>query len=133
MRANGAPVLFGFYSRSFAFIRGFCFLTPANPKSAMPTFRYQAIDHKGRGIKGMMPAHDESNLEQKLRAIGIWLIEATMEAPPSTAAKVRRKEWAGVSKIGRRELIEFCTLMSFQTRVGIPLIQSLEMAGQDCH
>jgi type II secretory pathway component PulF len=35
--------------------------------------------------------------------------------------------------VPRRELIEFCTLMSFQTRVGIPLLQSLELAAQDCH
>jgi type IV pilus assembly protein PilC len=34
--------------------------------------------------------------------------------------------------VPRRELIEFCTLMSFQCRVGIPLLQALDLAGQDC-
>jgi type II secretory pathway component PulF len=53
----------------------------------MPIFRYQAVDDKGRGINGVMPAQDESNLEDKLKAIGIWLIDATMEAPPTASAK----------------------------------------------
>jgi type IV pilus assembly protein PilC len=33
---------------------------------------------------------------------------------------------------GRRELIEFCTLMTFQIRVGVPMMHSLEVARQDC-
>jgi type IV pilus assembly protein PilC len=32
----------------------------------------------------------------------------------------------------RRALIDFCTLMSFQSKVGIPLVQALEVASQDC-
>jgi len=101
----------------------------------MPVFRYEAIDDKGRGINGLMPAHDESNLEEKLKRIGVWLIEATREAPPSAMAKaaVSRKGWLmGHGTVQRRELIGFCTLMSFQTKVGIPLMQALEVASQDC-
>jgi len=102
----------------------------------MPVYRYEAIDEKGRGINGMMPAHDESNLEEKLKSIGVWLIEATMQAPPSPTAKAAtsRQGWlTGWAKVQRRELIEFCTLMSFLTRVGIPLVQALEVASSDCH
>ena len=36
------------------------------------------------------------------------------------------------SKQRRRELIDFCTLMTFQVRVGIPLAKALEVACQDC-
>ena len=32
----------------------------------------------------------------------------------------------------RRELIDFCTLMTFQVRAGIPLAKALEVACQDC-
>jgi type II secretory pathway component PulF len=32
----------------------------------------------------------------------------------------------------RRVLIEFCTLMAFQSKVGVPLVQALEVASQDC-
>ena len=91
----------------------------------MPVFRYEAIDEKGRGVNGTMPAHDESNLEEKLKGIGVWLIDARMEAPPTVSAKAaaaRKRSGSVWGKVARRELIEFCTLMSFQTRVGIPLL-----------
>jgi type II secretory pathway component PulF len=37
-----------------------------------------------------------------------------------------------LGKRQRRELIDFCTLMSYQVRVGIPLVKSLDVAAQDC-
>jgi type II secretory pathway component PulF len=37
-----------------------------------------------------------------------------------------------VGNVGRRELINFCTLMGFLTKVGIPLVQALEIAANDC-
>ena len=45
----------------------------------MPVFRYQAVDKRGRNLTGMMPAMDESNLEQRLRHIGLWLTEAALD------------------------------------------------------
>jgi type II secretory pathway component PulF len=36
----------------------------------MPVFRYQAVNERGRSIQGVMPAQDESNLEEKLKAVG---------------------------------------------------------------
>jgi type IV pilus assembly protein PilC len=32
----------------------------------------------------------------------------------------------------RRELIEFCTVMSYQVRVGVPLAKALEVSSEDC-
>jgi len=100
----------------------------------MPLFTYQATDQRGRNFQGSMAAHDESNLEEKLRHAGLWLIDSDVQR--STAAEmppegqVSRAAIRGKKR--RRTLIEFCTLMSFQIRVGIPLIQSLEVAVQDC-
>lgn len=102
----------------------------------MPLFHYQAIDNTGRNFKGVMPAADELTLEEKLKAIDLWLIDATTEVLRTTAGDKRatpRFAWLPAwNQVKRRELIEFCTLMSFETRVGIPLIQALEMASQDC-
>src|SRR5262245_2156330 len=102
----------------------------------MPVFRYQAIDDKGKGVSGTMAAQDEAILEDRLKGIGVWLLEANMEAPPvidpKAAAASRSRPDTGWGKVPRRELIEFCSLMSFQTRVGIPIMQALEVAGQDC-
>ena len=101
----------------------------------MPVFRYQAVDRRGRGLNGVMPASDEPNLESKLKALGLWLTEAMIEkpAPPRDELpgyRAFKNKVHGSRK--RRELIDFCTLMAYQVRVGIPLVKSLEVAAQDC-
>src|SRR5262245_66662757 len=83
-----------------------------------------------------MPAADEANLEQKLRNTGLWLTDVDVHRPKTAAAaeasgkKARRLKLSGGR--GRRELIDFCTLMSFQVRSGISLVKALEVAAQDC-
>jgi type IV pilus assembly protein PilC len=101
----------------------------------MPVFRYEAVDKRGRTLNGTMPAHDESNLEQRLKLIGLWLTSATQERPSGTGAEIPKSDliWLRMhGKRRRRELIDFCTLMTFQIRVGIPLVKALEVASQDC-
>jgi len=78
-----------------------------------------------------MAAHDESNLEEKLKQAGLWLIDAAVHRPAAATAQGQVSRASLRGKRRRRTLIEFCTLMSFQIRVGIPLIQSLEVAIQD--
>jgi type IV pilus assembly protein PilC len=99
----------------------------------MPLFNYQATDQRGRNFQGSMAAHDETNLEEKLKHAGLWLIDSAVQRASAvetpTEGKVSRTALRG--KRRRRTLIEFCTLMAFQIRVGIPLIQSLEVAIQD--
>ncbi len=101
----------------------------------MPVFRYQAIDRRGRNLTGVMPALDESNLEQRLKRIGLWLTTAMLERPGSSTDIVPQSDlrWLRVrGRRRRRELIDFCTLMTFQVRVGVPLARALEVAAQDC-
>jgi type IV pilus assembly protein PilC len=101
----------------------------------MPVFRYQAIDKRGHNLGGLMPALDEPNLEVRLKALGLWLTEATLEKPEQAGSTPRRAEmrWLRLNaKRQRRELIDFCTLMTFQVRAGIPLAKALEVACQDC-
>ena len=101
----------------------------------MPVFRYQAIDKRGRDLRGLMLASDESNLEAKLKNIGLWLTEAAMERPSVASddlPKASRFRLKLRPRQNRRELIEFCTLMSYQVRVGVPLVRALEAATRDC-
>ena len=101
----------------------------------MPVFRYQAIDRRGRNLTGVMPALDESNLEQRLKRIGLWLTTAMLERPGTLNDVVPQSDlrWLRIrGKRRRRELIDFCTLMTFQVRVGVPLARALEVAAQDC-
>src|SRR6266404_5052403 len=101
----------------------------------MPVYQYEAIDQRGKNLKGTMPASDESTLDQKLRDAGLWLTEAAIHRPKATAVSapnsaVRRFKLRG--NRGRRELIDFCTLMTFQIRAGITLVRALEVTCQDC-
>ena len=101
----------------------------------MPLYRYQAIDQRGRSLSGVMPAPDESNLELKLKDAGLWLTEAVLHKAGAAAASdskagLRRFKLRGGR--GRRELIDFCTLMTFQIRVGVPLVKALDVVSQDC-
>jgi type II secretory pathway component PulF len=100
----------------------------------MPLYKYEALDARGRSLSGMMPAQDESNLELKLKEAGLWLTEADVHWPKvpadSPKAAVRRFTLRGAE--GRRELIDFCTLMTFQIQSGITAVRALEVAAQDC-
>ncbi len=98
----------------------------------MPLFRYEAVDDQGHNIGGTMSAEDEPGLEKTLKSAGLWLVEAALEAPRATDAvaasnSVRVPLWG---KQRRRALIDFCTMMGFQSRVGVPLVQALEVIGQ---
>lgn len=90
----------------------------------MTTFLYQGVDARGRSRSGRLRVADEATLEESLRAGGVWLVTARAELP-ETASRFR------VFRAGRRELINFCTLMEFLTRVGMPLVQALALAAQD--
>jgi type IV pilus assembly protein PilC len=100
----------------------------------MPLYEYQAIDKRGKNLTGVMPAEDELSLDVKLKDAGLWLTDANITWPKSAAsnpnAPVRRFRLRGSR--GRRELIDFCTLMTFQIRAGITLVRALEVACTDC-
>ncbi|MBK9137328.1 MAG: type II secretion system F family protein [Verrucomicrobia bacterium] len=94
----------------------------------MTTFLYTGMDHGGRKVRGRLAAADESSLEARLQEMGLWLVEAR----PEHAAR-RRLTGRRMAKGGsRRELINFCILMSFQLKVGIPMMTALQVAAEDC-
>ena len=99
----------------------------------MPLYEYQAIDKRGRNLNGVMPAEDELNLDTKLRDAGLWLTDAKITWPKAAVndpdSPVRRFKLRGSR--GRRELIDFCTLMTFQIRAGITVVKALEVATND--
>ena len=101
----------------------------------MPVFNYEAVDRRGRTLTGVMPASDESNLELKLRNAGLWLTQADQQRPRQALPIVPTRDLSRFKlrgARGRRELIDFCTLMSFQLAAGITLVRSLDVACQDC-
>jgi len=99
----------------------------------MTVFQYRGVDKTGRAIAGTMAAMDAINLEEKLRAGGYWLLDAQAKEQVATA-KVGAESVLGSWGTGvkRRDMIEFCTMMTFQTRAGVPLVQALKVIAEDC-
>ena len=101
----------------------------------MPFYRYKALDDTGRRVDGTMSAADESSLDRALVAARMWVIESRV-VPPATAAAVRESRPGGgpnlSAKAKRRALIEFCTMLGFQTKVGVPLVQAIEAVAEHC-
>lgn len=97
----------------------------------MHHYSYQCIDQNGRSISGRMLAPDEATLEERLKATGLWLVNA--HADKTAPAKKSTARGMGLrNDAGRRELIDFCTLMSFQLRVGVTMVAALDIAAADC-
>ena len=98
----------------------------------MHPFHYKGIDSRGKNVSGRLVANDEPNLEEKLRGQGIWLVEARPETEePKKALRASQRQGGGAGGGSRRELINFCTLMSFLCKVGIPVVQAVDIAAQD--
>ena len=102
----------------------------------MPLYTYQAVDKTGRDRSGTLPASDESNLELRLKEAGLWLTDAKVHVKVNGAAagtnvsNVRQYKLRGAR--GRRDLIEFCTLMTFQVRAAVTIVRALDVAAEDC-
>ncbi len=92
----------------------------------MPEFSYHAVDAQGRPSNGTMAADNERVLEQRLRDIGYWLIDAR----PQQASHRKGR----VSSVPRRELIDFFNGMSALMSAGIPIAESISaMAEETTH
>src|SRR5439155_19089460 len=101
----------------------------------MAAFQYRGLDKSGRAVAGTMAAEDAMDLEEKLRASGYWLLEAQPKEQSRTATNGGgQSSWlAWGTGVKRRDLVEFCTMMSFQTRAGVPLVQALKGVSDDCN
>lgn len=96
----------------------------------MKKFAYQGVDQAGKAVQGTLEARDEATLEERLQSMGVWLVSAKADRPITSKSKLGGWRLGGDG--GRRELIDFCTLMSFQLRVGVSMIPALEIAAADC-
>jgi len=83
----------------------------------MASYRYKAIDERGRFHRGRMNAINSADLEMRLSKMELDLVNYR---------KVRSsgKEFAG-SGIKRRDLMTFCFHLEQTLRAGVPIIDSL--------
>ncbi len=82
----------------------------------MTLFSYRAIDRFGMVRSGVLDASSESDLDERLKRIGLDLVSGR---PASI-----RKPFFG-NKVSRRELITFFFNLELLARAGVPLLESL--------
>ncbi|MGN0159383.1 MAG: type II secretion system F family protein [Brotaphodocola sp.] len=86
----------------------------------MATYRYQAVDQKGRMVRGTMMAMDECALFHKLKAEEICLIDAK----PLHHQKSYRRWKANV-------LARFCKEIGVLITSGVPLAKAVELVSKN--
>lgn len=83
----------------------------------MSTFQYKAVDRTGHPARGRLDAINETDLELRLKRMGLDLITSR---PLS-----RNASPLGRGNITRRDLITFCLDMEQISRAGVPLLEGL--------
>lgn len=92
----------------------------------MSVFHYHAYDGTGQTVQGSLEAKSLQALEEKLRALNLWLKEASEgQAASSTTDGVSK------IKIRRADLIHFFVQMSLLLKSGINLPTALERLALD--
>jgi type IV pilus assembly protein PilC len=82
----------------------------------MPTFTYWAINEIGRKVRGSIVADNELDLEERLKQIGLDLIEAKQN---------REKKNSRFGRVKTKDLIVLCMHLEQLDRAGVPLHDSL--------
>lgn len=90
--------------------------------SPMPVYSYKAVAESGPRVRGQLEAHNEIDLEARLRRMGLELIAARplRRASPLPA----------IGRLGRRELITLCFDLEQIGRAGLPLVEGLRDLAQ---
>lgn len=82
----------------------------------MTLYAYKAMNTDGRIVLGRMDAINPVDLELRLKRLNLDYIRGT---------PVRQTRFLGRSRIGRRELINFCFHLEQLTRAGVPILDGL--------
>jgi type II secretory pathway component PulF len=93
----------------------------------MSAFHYRAYNASGQTISGVLEADSVTTLEARLRAAGVWLLEAREGAALADAGG----DQLSSIKIKRSDLIAFFVQMSLLLKAGITLPHSLERLAAD--
>ncbi len=83
----------------------------------MPAFKYRAVNTSGKRVSGVLYAENERDLQQNLRNMHLYLIEAR-ETRPSKEIRL----W---KKIKRKDLLTFTVHLQTIVSAGISIIQGL--------
>lgn len=88
----------------------------------MATFRYKAIDARGKTVTDEMQAEDADRVSERLSARGLTPLSVTV------SQRAKRKKAQGVSgHIRAEELVLLTTQLSTMLRAGIPILRVFEI------
>lgn len=82
----------------------------------MASFTYWAINEKGRRVRGNIHADNELDLEERLKQIGLDLVEAK---------EARTRKMAKHGRVRGKDLIVLCMHLEQLERAGVPLHDAL--------
>jgi type IV pilus assembly protein PilC len=82
----------------------------------MASFSYRAVDATGRMLNGSADAANPTDLEMRLRRLGLDLI---------TFESIKKSTLMRGRKVTRKELITFCFHLDQLMRAGVPIIDAL--------
>lgn len=82
----------------------------------MPIYSYSALNEKGRKIRGNMTAANEIDLEERLRVIGLDLIDSKA---------LKESKGSSSSKVTIQDLIIFCIHIEQLEKAGVPILDSI--------
>ncbi len=86
----------------------------------MPKYQYRAANAKGKNVRGVMYANDETDLYEKLKLDEIYLI---------SAKEVRERQHARPLKA--QEVSDFCREIGTLLGAGVSLVRALGMVAQN--
>ncbi|MEO6001805.1 MAG: type II secretion system F family protein [Opitutus sp.] len=93
----------------------------------MSVFHYRAFDGAGKAVMGAQEADSILTLETRLKAAGIWLLEAK----EGTAVIEEIARGGRSTKVNRSELIAFFVQMALLLKAGVTLPTALKRLGED--
>lgn len=82
----------------------------------MAIFKYSAVNEQGRTLKGSMTAANDSDLEERLKEIGLDLLDYREHQDKGTTF---------ASNIKTRDIIMLCIHMEQLDKAGVPILESL--------
>ncbi len=92
----------------------------------MDFYRYKAMDAGGRIRNGQMDAHNNADLEVRLRKLGLELINYKQAKSPAQKVSGRGLGRGLSRSIQRRDLLLFCFHLEQTSRAGIPILDALK-------
>ncbi|WP_036299703.1 type II secretion system F family protein [Methylotenera sp. L2L1] len=100
----------------------------------MATFKYIAVDAKGKESKGAVQAVDSRSAVAQLRQQSLFVVKIDENASETTSATgglSKELNFAGLSdlrSVPTRDLVFFFKQLSFMLRAGLPVLQALQLS-----